>query len=113
MRAVFLSIVVLLLIAVPLPAEVVVPEPEALLPPVTSWSGASETLVVGRDDPWVTPAERSGLTDSGPKEPVIIAPSGLAGKRVVGYSDGSVMALRTEEFEELISETLFAPASDP
>lgn len=35
---------------------------EALLPPVQSWSGKSESLMVGPDDPWITPAERSGLS---------------------------------------------------
>ena len=59
----FFRIVVLLLLAAPLSAEVV-PQPEELLPPATPWSGASETLVVEADDPWVTPAELSGLTDS-------------------------------------------------
>ncbi|MCH7858418.1 MAG: M14 family metallopeptidase [Candidatus Marinimicrobia bacterium] len=34
----------------------------APLPPVLPWSGASEALIVSRDDPWITPSERDGLT---------------------------------------------------
>ncbi|MCP5527929.1 MAG: M14 family metallopeptidase [Verrucomicrobiales bacterium] len=34
------------------------------LPPAPAWSGASEALVVAGDHPWMTPAERTGLTDS-------------------------------------------------
>ena len=33
-----------------------------LLPPVQEWAGASETLIVDSDDPWVTPSELTGLT---------------------------------------------------
>ena len=33
----------------------------SLLPPVQSWSGKSEALVAADDDPWITPAERTGL----------------------------------------------------
>ena len=33
-----------------------------LLPPVQSWSGASEALMVEADDPWITPAERTQLS---------------------------------------------------
>jgi hypothetical protein len=35
---------------------------EALLPPVQNWSGKSESVVAAIDDPWITPAERTGLT---------------------------------------------------
>ena len=35
---------------------------EALLPPVQKWSGKSESLVVPANDPWITPAERTGLS---------------------------------------------------
>lgn len=34
---------------------------ESLLPPIQPWSGASESLVAGADDPWITPAERLQL----------------------------------------------------
>jgi len=34
----------------------------AILPPVIPWDGASRSLVVADDDPWITPAERTGLT---------------------------------------------------
>ena len=33
----------------------------AILPPVIPWNGASRTLVVASDDPWITPAERDQL----------------------------------------------------
>ena len=36
-------------------------DPESLLPPLQSWTGESESLVVAADDPWITPAERTGL----------------------------------------------------
>ncbi len=35
---------------------------EALLPPAQEWSGKSESLIVSADDPWITPAERTGLS---------------------------------------------------
>jgi hypothetical protein len=34
---------------------------ESLLPPTQDWSGKSELLIVGDENPWITPAERSGL----------------------------------------------------
>ena len=34
---------------------------DSLLPPIQNWSGKSESLVVNADDPWITPAERTGL----------------------------------------------------
>jgi murein tripeptide amidase MpaA len=36
----------------------------APLPPLEPWDGKSRELVVGPDDPWITPAEQSGLTES-------------------------------------------------
>ncbi len=38
--------------------------PQDFLPPAPSWHGASETLLVPPDHPWITPAEKTGLTDS-------------------------------------------------
>jgi len=38
--------------------------PADLLPPAPPWSGASEKLIVPSDHPWITPAEKTGLTDS-------------------------------------------------
>jgi hypothetical protein len=35
--------------------------PQSVLPPTLPWSGASERLIVARDDPWITPAERAGF----------------------------------------------------
>lgn len=34
---------------------------EPILPPLPEWNGKSRALVVGEDDPWITPAEKSGL----------------------------------------------------
>ena len=34
----------------------------ALLPAAQEWSGKSESLMVSADDPWITPAERTGLS---------------------------------------------------
>ncbi|WP_269714438.1 M14 family metallopeptidase [Caulobacter sp. NIBR2454] len=35
-----------------------------ILPPAPSWKGASEKLVAKPNDPWITPSEKTGLTDS-------------------------------------------------
>ncbi len=37
---------------------------EDFLPPAPPWRGNSERLIAGPDNPWITPAERTGLTDS-------------------------------------------------
>ena len=37
---------------------------EEVLPSPLPWHGRSEDLLVGEDDPWITPAEESGLTES-------------------------------------------------
>jgi murein tripeptide amidase MpaA len=34
----------------------------AILPPELPWDGASRSLMAAADDPWITPAERTGLT---------------------------------------------------
>lgn len=38
--------------------------PTEFLPPVLPWRGASESLLAKPDHPWITPAEKTGLTDS-------------------------------------------------
>ncbi len=38
--------------------------PQDFLPPPPPWHGASEALIVGADHPWITPAEKTGLTDT-------------------------------------------------
>ena len=48
----------------PLPDMPVSDMPMSALPPALPWSGASEALVVDRDDPWITPAERAGFATS-------------------------------------------------
>jgi murein tripeptide amidase MpaA len=35
-----------------------------ILPPVLPWNGASEALIAKADDPWITPSERTGLTET-------------------------------------------------
>lgn len=37
-------------------------DPESFLPPIPAWNGASERLVAAPNDPWITPAETTGLT---------------------------------------------------
>lgn len=38
--------------------------PTEFLPPAPAWSGASEALIAKPDNPWITPSEKTGLTDS-------------------------------------------------
>ncbi len=38
--------------------------PQDFLPPVQAWHGASEALIAKPDNPWITPSEKTGLTDS-------------------------------------------------
>ena len=41
------------------------PDPgQAFLPPPLSWDGQSRELIVSDDDPWITPSERTGLTET-------------------------------------------------
>ncbi len=56
-----LAILLFLLLPSPAPAAGG-PGEEAILPPVGEWHGASRRLIVPPDDPWVTPAEASGMT---------------------------------------------------
>jgi hypothetical protein len=37
---------------------------ESFLPPMQPWTAASEALIATGDDPWITPSERSGLTET-------------------------------------------------
>lgn len=37
-------------------------DPSVILPPAPAWSGASEALIARPGDPWITPAEKTGLT---------------------------------------------------
>ncbi len=39
-------------------------EPQTFLPPPLPWTGASEALVAAPSDPWITPSEKTGLTDT-------------------------------------------------
>ena len=38
--------------------------PQDFLPPAPTWHGASEALIAKPDNPWITPAEKTGLTDT-------------------------------------------------
>src|SRR5215510_7561070 len=38
--------------------------PQDILPPALPWQGASEALTAKPDDPWITPAEKTGFTDT-------------------------------------------------
>ena len=41
------------------------PDPgQAFLPPLIPWNGRSRELIVPEDDPWITPSERTGLTET-------------------------------------------------
>ncbi len=51
----------LLAVLAALPAQA---QERAPLPPTLAWSGASETWIVRPDDPWITPAERSGFAET-------------------------------------------------
>lgn len=39
-------------------------DPEAWLPPLLPWKGASELLIADATDPWITPSELGGLEDT-------------------------------------------------
>ncbi|HEV8543743.1 MAG TPA: M14 family metallopeptidase, partial [Verrucomicrobiae bacterium] len=39
-------------------------DPQDFLPPALPWHGASERLIAKADDSWITPSEKTGLTDS-------------------------------------------------
>ena len=38
--------------------------PQDFLPPTQPWHGASEALIAKADNPWITPSEKTGLTES-------------------------------------------------
>lgn len=39
-------------------------DPESFLPQAPAWRGASETLIAAAGDPWITPSEATGLTET-------------------------------------------------
>jgi len=63
-RALFLIFVCAFLNAFPAAAAGSGPVTERILPPPPPWDGASRSLIVAAEDPWITPAEASGLTAS-------------------------------------------------
>ncbi|MBE2992505.1 M14 family metallopeptidase [Sphingomonas sp. CFBP 13603] len=63
----FLSIIFAVLAAPVVQAQQASQSPElpaSVLPPASRWSGTSERLIVAKDDPWITPAERTGFATS-------------------------------------------------
>ena len=42
-------------------AQLLIPAPEEILPPVIPWSGKSRELVVTASDPWITPIEKTNF----------------------------------------------------
>jgi hypothetical protein len=60
MRRIESAILFTLVLAVPAWAGEAASTP--ILPPLAPWSGASEALVAAADNPWITPAETSGIT---------------------------------------------------
>lgn len=58
MRKPFLTTVLLLSAAAALASDAA---KTAILPPLQPWNGASRQLVVSKNDPWITPAEKSGF----------------------------------------------------
>ena len=52
----------LLLICLSAPATAEELDPQAFLPPAPAWDGRSRSLMADESDPWITPAERTGLT---------------------------------------------------
>ena len=59
MRSPYLPTLLALLASVPATAQGL---PASVLPPARPWSGASERLIVAKNDRWITPAERAGFT---------------------------------------------------
>lgn len=60
MRTTFLFAVVMLLETCAVRAA----DPQDFLPPTLPWHGASESLIARPDDPWITPSEKTDLTDT-------------------------------------------------
>ncbi len=58
MRSPYLPTLLALLASVPATAQGL---PASVLPPARPWSGASERLIVAKNDRWITPAERAGF----------------------------------------------------
>jgi hypothetical protein len=46
------------------PVVALPPSPQEFLPPALPWRGSSEALVAKPEDPWITPSEKTGLTDT-------------------------------------------------
>ncbi len=61
MRRVLITALALLL-AGPAAAQAPLPWEGDILPPAPAWKGRSERLIAPPDHPWITPAEKSGLT---------------------------------------------------
>lgn len=53
--------------------------PQDFLPPSPPWHGASEGLIAAANDPWITPSEKTGLTDTPSYDETIAYLQRLAG----------------------------------
>lgn len=53
--------------------------PQDFLPPALAWHGASEALIAKADNPWITPSEKTGLTDTPDYDETIAYLQRLAG----------------------------------
>src|SRR5687768_12218843 len=67
-RTLFVAVIAAAGVAAPLAAAAATPMESAagraILPPELPWSGKSRALIAPASDPWVTPAERSGLAET-------------------------------------------------
>jgi len=64
MKTRFIPVFVAIVFGVMTSAFAAPPADADFLPPALPWKGASEALVAKPDDPWITPAEKTGLTDT-------------------------------------------------
>ncbi|HMJ07094.1 MAG TPA: M14 family metallopeptidase [Chthoniobacterales bacterium] len=94
----------------PSPEQITAAASEPVLPPLLPWAGKSRALMVAKDDPWITPAERAELrttpsydeTVSWLKKLVAAAPEQLhllsLGKSPEGREIWMVIATQEKEF---------------
>jgi len=59
-----LALLLAAVLAGPAIAQGAQPWESDILPPALAWHGKSETLIAGPNDPWITPSERTGLTET-------------------------------------------------
>ncbi len=59
-----MRVLMLFLVFLSVPANAEQLDPQAFLPPAPSWDGRSRALIADENDPWITPAERTRLTET-------------------------------------------------